>query len=100
MTLVRTSENQPATLAFSVKPPTIGGTRVRSQSGRMQTNKATAETKKTCKYGPFAKRLMGFEPTTFCMASRTRGDADWPDLPANERLSLAQWAADFPRFST
>jgi hypothetical protein len=23
--------------------------------------------------GPFPKRLMGFEPTTFCMASRTRG---------------------------
>ena len=26
--------------------------------------------KKTCKRRPFRKRLMGFEPTTFCMASR------------------------------
>jgi hypothetical protein len=30
---------------------------------------------KACKRRPFGKRLMGFEPTTFCMASRARGDA-------------------------
>jgi Phage integrase family len=28
------------------------------------------------------KRLKGFEPSTFCMASRTRGDADCPETPA------------------
>jgi hypothetical protein len=50
----------------------IGGPRARNQSDRMQTNKATAPTKKTCKCRPFAKRLKGFEPSTFCMASRTR----------------------------
>ena len=48
--------------------------------------------------GPFLKRLKGFEPSTFCMASRARGNADWPDLPANKRLSMAQWAADYPGF--
>jgi hypothetical protein len=54
-----------------VKPLTIGGTRVRSQSSRTQTNKATAPTKKACKCRPSRERLMGFEPTTFCMASGT-----------------------------
>jgi hypothetical protein len=36
-----------------------------------QTHYPTARTKKTCKCRPFQKRLMGFEPTTFCMASST-----------------------------
>jgi hypothetical protein len=36
-----------------------------------ETHQPTARTKKTCKCRPFLKRLMGFEPTTFCMASRT-----------------------------
>ena len=71
MTSVRTIENGLQT-GVSLKPPTSGGPRVRNQSDRTQTNKATAETKKTCKYRPFAKRLKGFEPSTFCMASRTR----------------------------
>ena len=31
----------------------------------------TTPTKKTCKCRPFPKRLKGFEPSTFCMASRT-----------------------------
>jgi hypothetical protein len=53
----------------SLKPPTIGGPRVRNQSDRMQRNKATAATKNTCKTRVFRKRLKGFEPSTFCMAS-------------------------------
>jgi hypothetical protein len=32
------------------------------------------------------------------MASRTGGDADCPNLPANERLSVAKGVADDPRF--
>ena len=35
-----------------------------------QTHSPTAPSKKTCKCRPFAKRLKGFEPSTFCMASR------------------------------
>jgi hypothetical protein len=53
-----------------LKAPTIGGPRVRNQSDRTQRNKATAATKKTCKRRPFQERLKGFEPSTFCMASR------------------------------
>jgi hypothetical protein len=69
MTSARTSENPPAKGRFSLRPPTSGGPRVRNQSDRTQTNKATVETKKTCKCRPFRKRLKGFEPSTFCMAS-------------------------------
>jgi hypothetical protein len=36
-----------------------------------QTHQPTHPTKKACKYRPSQKRLMGFEPSTFCMASRT-----------------------------
>src|SRR5688572_15539829 len=70
MTSVRTNESRPANWVFFLKPPTIGGPRVRNQSDRMQRNKATATTKNTCKCRPFRKRLKGFEPSTFCMASR------------------------------
>ena len=49
MTSVRTNENWPANRAFSLKPPTIGGPRVRSQSDLMQKDQATAATKNTCK---------------------------------------------------
>ena len=35
-----------------------------------QTHYSTATTKKTCKCRPSRKRLKGFEPSTFCMASR------------------------------
>jgi hypothetical protein len=57
--------------AFFLMPPTINRPRVRNQSDRMQMKKATAETKKACKRRPSRKRLKGFEPSTFCMASRT-----------------------------
>jgi hypothetical protein len=42
--------------------------RVRCRSGATQTHHPTAATKKTCKCRPSEERLMGFEPTTFCMA--------------------------------
>jgi hypothetical protein len=42
---------------------------------------------------------MGFEPTTFCMASRTGRDADCADTPANETVSPSRVAAANPRFS-
>jgi hypothetical protein len=38
----------------------------------MQTHQPTARIKKTCKCRPFVKRLKGFEPSTFCMASSSR----------------------------
>jgi hypothetical protein len=36
-----------------------------------QTHQPTVRMKRTCSCRPFRERLMGFEPTTFCMASRT-----------------------------
>jgi hypothetical protein len=50
---------------------------------RTQTNKATAATKKTCKCRPFAKRLKGFEPSTFCMASSLWDWVETLNIPAN-----------------
>jgi hypothetical protein len=49
--------------------PSRVGRRVPIGWSATQTHYATARTKKTCKRRPFGKRLMGFEPTTFCMAS-------------------------------
>jgi hypothetical protein len=60
--------------------------RVSDECPTAQTHKPTAPTKKTCKCRPFRERLMGFEPTTFCMASRTGGSHLARDLPANERV--------------
>jgi hypothetical protein len=71
-TWVRTNQNGPADRGFSLERPTIGPGRVRSQSDPTQTHKPTAHAKKACKYRPFcpfSKRLKGFEPSTFCMAS-------------------------------
>jgi hypothetical protein len=51
--------------------PIMAWPSVRVQSPATQTHYATAEAKKTCKCRPFAKRLKGFEPSTFCMASST-----------------------------
>jgi hypothetical protein len=42
---------------------------VRFRSPATQTHSPPDDAKKTCKYRPFRERLMGFEPTTFCMAS-------------------------------
>jgi hypothetical protein len=36
---------------------------------------------------PFAKRLKGFEPSTFCMASSTRASRPVPNNPANKPFS-------------
>ena len=45
-----------------------------------QTHQPTPRMKKTCQCRPFRKRLKGFEHSTFCMASRTCGDAVSHDL--------------------
>ena len=50
-TSVRPNENWPANWAFYIKPPTIGGPRVRNQSDLMQRHKATAATKKPANAG-------------------------------------------------
>ena len=44
------------------------------------------------------ERLMGFEPTTFCMASRAWGYADCLDIPANERIHGREQLAAIPDF--
>jgi hypothetical protein len=42
--------------------------------------------KKACKCRPSRKRLMGFKPTTFCMASRPWGTVVVYDVPGNGRF--------------
>jgi hypothetical protein len=55
--------------------------------------------KKDLQMRAFAKRLMGFEPTTFCMASRTCGpDAARTSLQA-EAFSSARVPEGFPAFA-
>ena len=67
---IRTPQHSLQTAAFFESNVRVGLRRVRFGSGAKQTRKPTAHTKRTCKCRPFRKRLMGFEPTTFCMASR------------------------------
>jgi hypothetical protein len=59
--------------ASSETPPPRGGRRIPNDYPSTQTHQPAAPTKKTCKCRPSAKRLKGFEPSTFCMASRTCG---------------------------
>jgi hypothetical protein len=99
MTSVRTDENRPANRAFSLKPPTIGGPRVRNQSDRTQRNKATAATKNTCKTEVLRERLKGFEPSTFCMASSAGGALLSNFIPANRSLSGYACRGPFARLS-
>jgi hypothetical protein len=61
-------------LGIACKAQLLGGANIhhrqRLSNHRLmtQTHQRTATTKKTCKCMPFRKRLMGFEPSTFCMA--------------------------------
>jgi hypothetical protein len=41
---------------------------------------------------------MGFEPTTFCMASKARGSAEGPDIPAKWRVFLSEQPPRMPVF--
>jgi hypothetical protein len=66
----------------------------------MQRNKATAATKTTCKYTPFRKRLKGFEPSTFCMASRTFSFDSVRKAAGNTRSSSYWVRMAIPRLST
>ena len=43
--------------------------------------------KKTCKRRPFRKRLKGFEPSTFCMASSSSDSVHALNVPANRPVS-------------
>jgi hypothetical protein len=52
----------------------------------MHTNPPTAYTRRACKRRPSRKRLKGFEPSTFCMASRKWGRGVDHKLPANRRF--------------
>jgi hypothetical protein len=73
---------------------------VRLQSPATQTHNPTDDTKKTCKRRPSRERLMGFEPTTFCMASRTCSTGFLRFIPANRQF-LGHWVlAAITRYST
>src|SRR5215211_4786553 len=55
-----------------------------------------SQRKKTCKCTLFTKRLKGFEPSTFCMASRTLAPGRVPNSSANERFSHPATARPMP----
>jgi hypothetical protein len=82
-----------------LEPPAVGQPRVRNQSDPTQTHKPTAHPRKTCKYRSFRERLMGFEPTTFCMASSTCASHPAPNHAANKPLFAPAWARRNPRHS-
>jgi hypothetical protein len=56
--------------------------RVRNQRPGDANTPAGCAHEKGLQMRVFSKRLMGFEPTTFCMASKARGAAEGPDIPA------------------
>jgi hypothetical protein len=60
---------------------------------------ADRPTKKACKSRAFTKRLMGFEPTTFCMASSSLDSERALNVPANRPVSAARVGAADARFS-
>jgi hypothetical protein len=55
--------------------------------------------KETAFAGLFLKRLMGFEPTTFCMASRKCVSRSAPISPANAAVLVWRCRAPIPRLS-
>ena len=74
-------------------------TSVRIQSSPTQKVQPTSHTKNACKRGPFRKRLKGFEPSTFCMASRRSSQLSYSRAngeysPASRRLRLVVPAAE------
>jgi hypothetical protein len=54
-------------------------------SSSTQTHQPTAPTKKNCKRSSFREAAEGFEPSTFCMASRTHGSPVSADIPCTKR---------------
>ena len=48
---------------------------------------------------PLRERLKGFEPSTFCMASRTYGSGSAPKSPANRRVLSQECRSAIPRLS-
>jgi hypothetical protein len=88
-----TAPIRPQTGDFSVTSG-CGRTSVRIQSDQNQKVQLTLQTEKACKRKPFRKRLMGFEPTTFCMASSCcqRAEALVSALEAGSGRLIPDWA--------
>jgi hypothetical protein len=63
---------------------------VRSGSTAMQTHLPADRSKRTCKSQVFVKRLKGFEPSTFCMASSSYRTGHDQEPPANARMSAGR----------
>ena len=74
------------TRAFRVLPGSAGPGSPLSVP-RDETHDPADDAKKTCKCRPFPKRLMGFEPTTFCMASRACSSGSVRKVAGNTGLS-------------
>jgi hypothetical protein len=69
-TWARTSQNGSARGFFGTADGPARGESAVSPTRRRRTSRL--RTQKACKYRPFAKRLKGFEPSTFCMGYGAR----------------------------
>jgi hypothetical protein len=65
----------------------------------MQTHNPAHDAKKTCRRRPSRERLKGFEPSTFCMASRTLASRSTLNDPAKKPFSAAPAARRKARHS-
>jgi hypothetical protein len=95
---VRTIRFRCKQLSFYRRYP-AGLARVRLRSGVTQTHQPTDRRKKTCKCRPPRKRLEGFEPSTFCMASSADGSRSARISPANARVLGCGCRFVMPRLS-
>jgi hypothetical protein len=95
---VRTEHKFAANGALLVTGRHVAPPRVSAECPLTQTHNPTDDAEKACYCRPFLKRLMGFEPTTFCMASRAWGYADCIDIPANKGVQRPRAAAAIPAF--
>ena len=84
--VVRVTSKLPANPRTIWPTHTAAGARLPNHYAPPQTHQPAAPTKKACKCRPFRKRLKGFEPSTFCMASSTWGTSLGCNVPANRRF--------------
>ena len=86
-----THQQMPARKASFQAPPMMDCPSVPIQSPATQTHNPTGRTEKACKRRPFRKRLMGFEPTTFCMASRRSSQLSYSRARRGSIAATIRW---------
>jgi hypothetical protein len=83
---VRAVNKRPASNTLSVGSRSGPGRRYPLGTQRLRRTSRLHTENRPANAGLFGERLMGFEPTTFCMASRTGGDWIYREVPANQRF--------------